>query len=146
MMLNVNLNCSNNNRRSYCILYNIINYLIFAFNWGFRCIYYCLIVISIHMSLNRLPAPKGPNPVLFLGWHPAATNSTYSDLINFRPTGGSNVLGAGRYKPDQLTEAVSTNSSKVHFSDSSYHDQNNFTAICNHIWPGFKCCATAMLN
>lgn len=75
------------------------------------------------MSLNRLPAPKGPNPVLFLGWHPAATNSTYSDLINFRPTGGSNVLGAGRYKPDQLTEAVSTNSTKVHFSDSSYHDQ-----------------------
>ena len=25
-----------------------------------------------------------------------------------RPTGGSNVLGAGRYKPDQLTEAVSS--------------------------------------
>ena len=27
--------------------------------------------------------------------------------ICYRPTGGSNVLGAGRYKPDQLTEAVS---------------------------------------
>ena len=26
--------------------------------------------------------------------------------ICYRPTGGSNVLGAGRYKPDQLTEAV----------------------------------------
>ena len=24
-----------------------------------------------------------------------------------RPTGGSNFFGAGRYKPDQLTEAVS---------------------------------------
>ena len=28
--------------------------------------------------------------------------------IYFRPTGGSNVFGARRYKPDQLTEAVST--------------------------------------
>lgn len=27
-------------------------------------------------------------------------------LFHYRPTGGSNVLGAGRYKPDQLTEAL----------------------------------------
>ena len=28
-------------------------------------------------------------------------------LTQIRPTGGSNFVGAGRYKPDQLTETVS---------------------------------------
>lgn len=43
-----------------------------------------------------------------------------------RPTGGSNFFGAGRYKPDQLTEAVGTSLFNISWSTNWFIVQ-----ICN---------------